>query len=154
MTAFPSMDFRQILSAIPHRHPFLFVDAVIQCADTDYVEGYKNITLSEDWVYPLDQAESPRFPESLVTEAMAQVGAVAILSCGENKGKIMLFAAVENLRFYHPVFPGDRLVSRVRRVFTKATLGKMKATASVGDRLVAEGEFTYALADQNTPLKP
>lgn len=138
------MNYKQILEAIPHRYPFIFVDGILECDYQSSAKGYKNVTLSEPYVYGL-KSDEPRFPPALITESMAQVGAVAILSIPENAGKIMLFAAVDNLRFYRPVYPGDQLVSEVRRVFTKTNLGKMKATAHVGDQLVAEGEFTYAL---------
>jgi len=137
------------MDTIPHRYPFLFVDGILNCDENGYVVGFKNVTLNEPYVYATSR-DNPRLPESLVTECMAQVGAAAILSLPENAGKIMLFAALENLRFHRRVHPGEQLVSRVKPLFTKGKLGKMQARSSVSDELVAEGEFTYALADSGS----
>lgn len=138
------MTHQEILATIPHRYPFLLIDGMLECDGDLYAIGFKNITSNEPSIYGCSP-KNPRFPESLITECMAQVGAAAVLNHPENQGKIMLFAAVDNLRFYKKVFPGDRLISRVDRIFMKSNLGKMKAVAHVNDELVAEGEFSYAL---------
>lgn len=145
------MNHQEILQIIPHRYPFLFVDGILECDENSYMVGYKNVTLNEPYIY-LDSKDSPRLPESLIVECMAQVGAVAILSRPENHTKIMLFAAVEDLQIHSAVYPGAQLISHVRPVFLKGTLGKMKATAYVSNQIVAEGFFTYALADRVSKL--
>lgn len=141
------LTFEEILRAIPHRYPFILVDGILESDKINYAIGYKNISLNDPYVYGCNP-DKPRFPESLITECMCQVGAASILNIPENYGKIMLFAAIDNLRFYHPVFPGDRLISRVDKVYLKGNMGKMKATGFVNERLVAEGEFSYALTEK------
>ena len=141
------MNHQDILQIIPHRYPFLFIDGVLECDEKSFIIGYKNVTLNEPYVY-LDSRENPRLPESLIVECMAQVGAVAILSRPENQSRIMLFAAVEDLQFHSPVYPGAQLISHVQPVFLKGTLGKMKGVAYVLNQIVAEGFFTYALTDR------
>ncbi len=136
-----------ILNAIPHRYPFLFVDGILDHDDVNYIVGFKNVSFSEQYVYGCSP-DKPRFPESLITECMAQVGAVLVLQNPEHHGKIMLFAAIDHLRFHRAVYPGEQLVSRVERMYIKGTLGKMKAMAHVDGELVAEGEFSYALAER------
>lgn len=138
------MNHLDILAIIPHRYPFLLLDGILESDGSQYAIGYKNVTLNEACVYGSSPAK-PRFPETLITEAMAQVGVAAVLNDPENRGKLMLFAAADNLRFHKKVYPGDQLVSRVDKVFMKSGLGKMKAKAMVNGELVAEGEFTFAL---------
>lgn len=132
------------MGSIPHRYPFLFVDRMVEMDQSEYAIGYKNVSWNDFYVYGCS-SEKPRFPETLVAESMCQVGVAAVLSTPENRGKMMLFAAIDNLCFYRSVYPGDQLISHVRKIYLKGTLGKMKATAYVENQLVAEGEFTYSI---------
>lgn len=146
----PKINHHQILKIIPHRYPFLFIDGILE-SDENSVVGYKNITLSEPSVYWYS-AEKPRLPQVIVAECMAQTGAVGILNLPVNRNKLILFAAVKNLRFHHAVYPGDRLVCRIEPVFMKTNLGRMRAQAHVLNQLIAEGEFTYAIAKKDSGL--
>ena len=141
-----AMNAQQLLEILPHRYPFIFVDGILEREGLNYAVGFKNVSLNEPYVYGKSTA-NPRLPESLIAECMAQVGAAALLSFPEHKGKIMLFAAIDKLRFYRAVYPGECLISRVQRVYQKGSLGKMKAIASVNGNLVAEGELSFALSD-------
>ena len=89
----------------------------------------------------------PIFPGVLIVEAMAQVGAIAVLSVPENKGKIVLFAGIDRLRFRGPVYPGDTLRLEVKFTKMRGSIGKGTAKATVEGKTVAEGELTFAIAN-------
>jgi len=142
---------RQIQEILPHRWPFLLVDKNIDLQPGEGAVGIKNVTSAE----PCFQGhfpDHPIFPGVLIIEAMAQVGAVAVLYLPENRGKIALFAGVDNLRFRGPVYPGDTLRLEVRFTKMRGPVGKGSARAIVEGKTVAEGELTFALiaSDQQT----
>jgi len=90
----------------------------------------------------------PIFPGVLIIEALAQVGAVAVLSMPEHKGKLVLFAGVDKVRFREPVLPGDILRLEVKFTKMRGAIGKGAARATVNDKTVAEGELTFAVTNQ------
>ena len=135
---------REIQQIIPHRWPFLLVDKIIDLKPGEEAIGIKNISVGEIFF----QGHFPGYPilpGVLIIEALAQVGAVAILSLAENKGKIVLFAGVDGFRFRKPVLPGDTLCLQVKLTKMRGPIGKGTAKAMVEDRTVAEGELTFAL---------
>ncbi len=139
------LDINQIKEIIPHRYPFLLVDKIIGM-DENRIVGQKNVTGNEEYF----QGHFPGFPVMpgvLIIEAMAQVGAVAILSKPEFKGKIAFFARMENVRFRQQVVPGDQLRLEVEMVKLKGRIGKAHGQAFVEDKLVAEGDFTFAIGE-------
>jgi len=137
---------REIQQIIPHRWPFLLVDKVIDLQPGESATGIKNVTAG-DICFQGHFPDYPIFPGVLIVEAMAQVGAVAVLSVPENEGKIVLFAGIDNLRFRGPVFPGDTLRLEVRFTKMRGSIGKGTAKATVEGKTVAEGELTFAIAN-------
>ncbi|GAE92482.1 (3R)-hydroxymyristoyl-[acyl carrier protein] dehydratase [Gracilibacillus boraciitolerans JCM 21714] len=137
------MDIEQIKATIPHRYPFLLVDAIIE-QNENRIAGKKNVTINE----PFFQGHFPDYPVMpgvLIIEALAQVGAVAILSKEENKGKIGFLAGIDKCRFKRQVIPGDTLHLEVEIIRIKGPIGKGKAVAKVDGELACEAEITFAV---------
>lgn len=138
------LDVRQIQEIIPHRPPFLLVDRILEMESGVRAVGIKNVTMNE----PHFLGHFPAFPVMpgvLIIEALAQVGAVAILSVEENKGKIAFFAGIDGARFRGQVYPGDTLRLEVNITRMKGTIGKGAAVASVDGKAVAEAELMFAI---------
>jgi len=143
------LDINQIQALIPHRYPFLLVDRIVEMEVGKKAVGIKNVTINE----PFFQGHFPGYPVMpgvLIVEALAQVGAVAILSVEENKGKIGLLAGLDGFRFKEQVKPGDTLVLEVELTRVRASIGKGHGVAKVDGKVVAEGDLMFALTDQNT----
>ncbi|MGF7049073.1 3-hydroxyacyl-[acyl-carrier-protein] dehydratase [Paenibacillus sp. DS2015] len=140
------LNIQQIQEIIPHRPPFLLVDRILEIENGKRAVGIKNVTINE----PFFVGHFPGYPVMpgvLITEALAQVGAVAILNVESNKGKIGFLASLDNFRFRGQVVPGDTLRLEVEIVRLKGSFGKGKAVASVEGKVVAEGEIMFALSD-------
>ncbi|AJS60393.1 3-hydroxyacyl-ACP dehydratase FabZ [Paenibacillus sp. IHBB 10380] len=140
------LNIQQIQEIIPHRPPFLLVDRILELENGKRAVGIKNVTINEPFFighFP----GYPVMPGVLITEALAQVGAVAILNVESNKGKIGFLASLDNFRFRGQVVPGDTLRLEVEIVRLKGSFGKGKAVASVEGKVVAEGEIMFALSD-------
>lgn len=140
------MEIGQIMDILPHRYPFLLVDRITDIVPGHSACGIKNVTINE----PFFQGHFPSYPVMpgvLIVEALAQVGAVAMLSMPENKGKIGLFAGIDRLRFRRQVKPGDQLRLEVEIIYQKGPIGKGKARAMVGEEIAAEGELMFAITD-------
>ncbi|MBD2845860.1 3-hydroxyacyl-ACP dehydratase FabZ [Paenibacillus sp. IB182496] len=138
----------QIQAIIPHRHPFLLVDRILELDAGKRAVGLKNVTVNE----PFFAGHFPGYPVMpgvLIVEALAQVGSVAILQVEANRGKIGLFAGIDNFRFRGQVVPGDALRLEVEIIRLKGIVGKGKATASVEGKVVAEGEIMFALTNKS-----
>ena len=140
---------REIQEIIPHRWPFLLVDKIIEHQPGVGAVGIKNVSGGEI-VFQGHFPGYPIFPGVLIIEALAQVGAVAILSLDENKGKIVLFGGVDGFRFRSPVFPGDTLRLEVQLTKRRGPIGKGSAKATVEGKVVADGELTFAITDQGS----
>lgn len=140
------MDSTQIQAVIPHRYPFLLVDKITELELGKRAVGLKNVTINE----PFFQGHFPGYPVMpgvLIVEALAQVGAVAMLSMEDNQGKIGLFAGIDGFRFKDQVKPGDTLLLEVEMTRVRGTVGKGHGRASVEGKVVAEGELMFALVD-------
>lgn len=135
-----------IQGIIPHRYPFLLVDTVLEIEEGKRAVGIKNVTVNE----PFFQGHfpgNPIMPGVLIVEAMAQVGAVAVLSKEEYKGKLALFTGIDRLRFRRQVVPGDQLLLEVEMIALKRGIGKANAQATVNGQVAVSGELMFALVD-------
>lgn len=138
------MNINEIKKIIPHRYPFLLVDQVMEMEEGKRVVGLKNVTINE----PFFQGHFPDYPVMpgvLMLEALAQVGAIAVLGIEANQGKIGFLAGVDKCRFKRQVLPGDRLKLEVEIIRMKGPIGKGKGKASVDGQLACEAEITFAI---------
>ena len=138
------LNSNQIQEIIPHRYPFLLVDRIIELEKGERAVGEKSVTAGESFF-------SGHFPDYhimpgvLIIEALAQVGAVAILSLEINKGKYAFFAGIKKARFKRKVIPGDKLRLEVEIIKARGPVGIGKARATVEGALACEAELTFAL---------
>jgi len=138
---------KEIMEIIPHRYPFLLVDRVLELEPGKRAVGLKNVTANEPQ-FTGHFPGNPIFPGVLQVEALAQVGAVAMLSLPENKGKLALFAGIDEVRFKRPVTPGDTLRLEVEILTLRRGIGKGNGTITVDGQVVCSGVLTFALAEQ------
>ena len=138
------LDVKGIMNIIPQRPPFLMIDKVEEYVPGESAIAYKNVNINE-WYFQGHFPNEPIMPGVLITEALAQTGAIAILSVEENKGKNALFGGIDKLKFKKPVVPGDVLKLEVKIIKKKGPIGVGEAIASVEGKVVAKGELTFAI---------
>ncbi|MHB8926538.1 MAG: 3-hydroxyacyl-ACP dehydratase FabZ [Bacillota bacterium] len=137
----------EIQRYLPHRYPFLLVDRVLEIEDDgSWVVGLKNVSANEPY-FQGHFPGRPVMPGVLIVEAMAQVGAVALLRQPENQGKLALFAGIDKARFRQMVLPGDQLRIEVKVLARRGRIGRSEGKAYVGDKLAAEAELLFAVTD-------
>ncbi len=138
------LDINEIMEIIPQRAPFLMIDRVEEYVPGESAVAYKNVCINE----PHFQGHfpgQPIMPGVLITESLAQTGAIAILSLPENQGKNALFGGIDKLKFKKMVVPGDRLKLEVKIIKKKGPIGVGEGIATVDGKLAAKGEFTFAV---------
>ena len=138
------LNIEQIQEIIPHRPPFLLVDKIVDYVPGEWAKGIKAVTVNE----PFFVGHFPQYkvmPGVLIIEALAQVGAVAILSLPENKGKLAFFGGIKNARFKKQVRPGDVLELSCELIERRGPIGFGKAVAKVDGKVAAQGELTFAV---------
>lgn len=138
------LDREAIKLVIPHRDPFLLVDRVEGLVEGERATGYLDVAESMFWV-PGHFPDYAVMPGVLIVEAMAQVGAVALLSLEENRGKIAFFGGIDGARFKRQVVPGDTLRMEVEITRRRGPIGFGQATAYVGEELACSGELMFAI---------
>ncbi|MEH6955543.1 3-hydroxyacyl-ACP dehydratase FabZ [Neobacillus drentensis] len=141
------LDIEQIKEIIPHRYPFLLVDRILEVEDGKSAVGIKNVSANEEFFnghFP----DYPVMPGVLIVEALAQVGAVAMLKKEENRGRLAFFAGIDSCRFKKQVKPGDQLRLEVEIIRLRGPIGKGKAVATVDGEVACEAEITFALGEK------
>ncbi len=138
------LDINEIKKIIPHRYPFLLVDCIEEMEPGVKAVGYKNVTVNEPY-FQGHFPEKPVMPGVLIVEALAQVGAVAVLSLEQNKGKLAFFGGIDKAKFRHQVVPGDRLRLETEIIKCKGPRGVGKAIATVDGKTACEAEIKFII---------
>ncbi len=142
-----ALDVEAIKEMIPHRHPFLMIDGIINLVPDAEVTGIKNGTGEEDF-FEGHFPGHPIMPGVLIVEAMAQTSAILVIgTVGKQPGSVVYFMSVDQARFRKPVFPGDRLMLHVVKQRNRGKVWKFKGEARVGDNLVAEATFSAMIVE-------
>ena len=136
------LGIKEIEEILPHRHPFLLIDSIEELEPGVSAVGYKCVTFRE-YFFRGHFPQEPVMPGVLTIEALAQVGAVAILSLEENKGKIAYFGGINKCRFTGKVVPGDKIRLETRIIRSKGPMGVGEAVASVDGKVVVKAELTF-----------
>ena len=136
-----------IEAILPHREPFLLIDEVLELEPGERVVARKTVR-PDEWYLAGHFPGHPIMPGVLIVEAMAQTGAVAVLSQEENRGRLALFAGIDDVRFKRIVEPGDELVFECTLEAVRGPVGKGKATAKVDGQLAARGTLTFAVEQE------
>ena len=132
----------EIEQIIPHRDPFLFLDEVLELEPGVRVLARKHVR-EDEWYFPGHFPGRPIMPGVIIVEALAQAGAVAVLSEEENRGKLVLFAGIDDVRFKRIVSPGDELILECEVDSRRKRIGRGRATATVDGEVAARGLLTF-----------
>lgn len=138
------MNIEEIMQVLPHRYPFLLVDRITELVPAQRAVGIKNITINEPY-FTGHFPDHPVVPGVLMIEAMAQVGACALLSLEEYRDCLPFLAGVDRARFKRPAVPGDSLIISTELIKIRGAFGKGKGQIKVGDEIICAAEFMFAL---------
>lgn len=141
------LDINEIKEIIPHRYPFLLVDKILEIEEGKRAVGIKNVTANEPF-FSGHFPDYPVMPGVLIVEALAQVGAVAMLKKEENRGRLAFFTGIDNCRIKRQVKPGDQLRLEVEMTRVRGSFGKGKGIATVDGELAVETEIMFALGEK------
>jgi 3-hydroxyacyl-[acyl-carrier-protein] dehydratase len=142
------LTIKEIKELIPHRYPFLLIDRVVELEPGVSCKAIKNVTVNEPY-FQGHFPEKPLMPGVLIVEAMAQTGAVALMSKDENKNKLAVFAGIDKVRFKKQVVPGDQLMIEVNLNKMRRSIGKGEAVAYVDGEVACKGTLMFGLTDQD-----
>ena len=139
------LDYAAIERILPHRYPFLLVDRVTDFEPDRRIVGIKNVSLNERYLWHGTGDERPVLPPTILTEAIAQVGAILILAKPENREKLIFFMGIEKVRYRRRVHPGDtvEIEAVVKRL--RSRMGVLSGAARVNGVVVCDGTMTFAL---------
>jgi 3-hydroxyacyl-[acyl-carrier-protein] dehydratase len=141
------LDHAAIERILPHRYPFLLVDRITEFEEDKRIVGIKNVTYNERYLWPgSGHGDRPVMPPTILTEAVAQVGAILILAKPENRQRLPLFAGIQKVRYRRPVYPGDVVEIEATVIRLRNRMGLLKGVARVNGTRVIDGTMTFALA--------
>jgi 3-hydroxyacyl-[acyl-carrier-protein] dehydratase len=141
------LDNAAIEQILPHRYPFLLVDRITELEFDKRIVGIKNVSLNERYL-SREANGSPVLPPTILTEAIAQVGAIMILAKPENRQRLIYFAGIEKVRYRRPVRPGDVVEIEALVVRLRSRMGLLKGVARVDGQRIADGMMTFALENR------
>ncbi len=143
----------EIQKILPHRYPFLLVDRITELKEKEYIEAYKNVSISEP-VFQGHFPDHPIYPGVMIIEGMAQAGGVLAFksmdsaSQEEIENKVVYFMSIDKAKFRSPVTPGDQLIYKLNVIKNKGAIWQLDAKAYVDDKLVAEAELKAMIVDK------
>ena len=141
------LDYQTIEQILPHRYPFLLVDRIIEFELDKRIVGIKNVSLNERYLSRSSDGLTLVLPPTILTEAVAQVGAILILAKPENRQRLPFFAGIQRVRYRRPVHPGDVVEIEAVVVRLRSRMGLLKGIARVNGQRVVDGTMTFALSD-------
>ena len=141
------LDNAAIEHILPHRYPFLLVDRITEFELDKRIVGIKNVSLNERYLAH-EHGDAPVLPPTILTEVVAQVGAILILAKPENREKLPFFTGIERVRYHRPVHPGDVLVIEATVVRLRSRMGRLSGVGRVNDNVVIDGTMTFALGQK------
>jgi len=143
----------EIQKILPHRYPFLLVDRITDLRQGEYIEGYKNISISEP-VFQGHFPDHPIYPGVMIIEGMAQAGGVLAFKSMDNasleeiENKVVYFMSIDKAKFRAPVTPGDKLVYKINVIKNKGAIWQLDAKAYIDDKIVAQAELKAMIVDK------
>jgi 3-hydroxyacyl-[acyl-carrier-protein] dehydratase len=141
------LDVKEIMKIIPHRYPFLLVDRILDLnLDKGSIIGQKNVSINESF-FQGHFPDAPIMPGVLILESLAQVGAVLVHSKNP-AGKVAVLLNIQQAKFRNPVKPGDVLILKCEAIHVSSKGGRVRAVASVNDKVAVEAEIAFALVDK------
>ena len=144
------LEIEDIKAILPHRYPFLLLDRVLELEPDKRVVGLKNVSSNERYFIAGPGGRSV-LPASILTEAMAQTGAVLILTKPENRSRLIYFMGIDRVRYRRPVAAGDAVRLEATVVRLRAKMGSLRGVAWVDGRVVFEGQMAFALGEKPGP---
>jgi 3-hydroxyacyl-[acyl-carrier-protein] dehydratase len=147
------LDHAAIERILPHRYPFLLVDCITQFEEDKRIVGIKNVSYDEHYLWQ-GAGGRPAMPPTILTEAIAQVGAILILAKPENRQRLPLFAGIQKVRYRRPVHPGDVMEIEATVIRLRNRMGLLKGIARVNGKRVIDGTMTFALAPPSAEAQP
>ncbi len=141
------LDHAAIERILPHRYPFLLVDRITEFEVDKRIVGIKNVSFNEKYL-SYSGGGLPVMPPTILTEAIAQVGAIMILAKPENRGRLPFFAGIERVRYRRPVHPGDIVIIEAEVLRLRSRMGRLKGTARVNGKIAVQGTMTFALSQE------
>jgi 3-hydroxyacyl-[acyl-carrier-protein] dehydratase len=142
------LEIEDIKAILPHRTPFLLVDRILELVEDRSIVGLKNVTTNERY-FIAGPGGVPTMPASIITEALAQAGAVLILSKPENRLKVVYFMGIDRVRYRRPVVAGDQLILRGEVLRMRSKMGSLRGQALVDGKIACEGQMTFALGERS-----
>ena len=148
------LDYAAIERILPHRYPFLLVDRITTFEPDKRIVGIKNVSRNERYLSPVDSDGRPALPPTILTEAVAQVGAILILSKPENRDRLIYFMGIERVRYRGVARPGDvvEIEAQVKRL--RSRMGLLTGHARVNGQVLVDGTMTFALGPKGCQLEP